>query len=79
MSSRLLQDAGEAPYSSEWRARLTRALGISEREMRQLLAGEVELAPDLAAILWGLVLDRAETLANLGDRIRAVAGVVDES
>ena len=63
----LLLRAGRALYGARWHTALARDLGISERMIRFMLAGERGISPDYAGWLVDIVRARQ---ADLNDVIR---------
>lgn len=67
MSSRLIQQVGQALYGDRWQTDMARALGVSDRTVRRWVAGVDEPRPGVYADLYRLVLERAAELDALVD------------
>ncbi len=70
-----LREVGEALYGPRWQSALARALGMGDRHMRKLAAGEVEISPGIAADIERLLARRRadDALAEL-DWLAATEG-----
>lgn len=81
MTTKLLKDAGEALYGPQWQSAIARDLGISDRHIRRMIAGEAELKPGMAMDLWRISLERHDDLERVIDRLKMAAtpGGVDPS
>lgn len=66
----LLKDAGEALYGPRWQSELARDLGISDRTMRRMVAGAVDLKPGMAMDLWRLCDERRRALDGVVERLK---------
>lgn len=71
--SRLLREVGEAMYGGQWQTPLAADLGISDRHMRRMVAGDADLRPGMALDLLRLTQERALMLDALADRLRVAA------
>lgn len=65
MSSKLLQDCGEALYGPRWQSDLSRDLGVSDRTVRRWVAGADDPPKGVYVDLLRLVTERAQTLDEL--------------
>lgn len=68
--SRLLQECGEALYGSRWHTDLARDLDVSDRTMRRWVASTEDMSPGVYVDLLRIVLERAQSLDALADRLR---------
>lgn len=73
MSTKLLQDAGEALYGPQWQTQLARDLGMSDRHMRRLAAGDAKVTSGIAMDLWRISLERLADLEEVVDRLKIAA------
>ena len=64
MSTKLLQDAGEALYGPQWQSQLARDLQMSDRHIRRMAAGDAKVTSGIAMDLWRIALERAATPGN---------------
>lgn len=71
--SKLLKDAGEALYGARWQSEIARDLGMSDRHIRRMLAGDADLSPGMATDLWRLAEERAADLDDVIKRLKAAA------
>lgn len=65
MADNLLTRAGEALYGAYWQQAIARDLGISDRHVRRIAAGEYPLKPGMAVDLWRVALERSAVLDEL--------------
>lgn len=74
MSSRLLQQVGEALYGPRWQSDLARDLDVSDRTIRRWASGADDLPVGVYTDLLRLTVERVQTLTDLADRIRETGG-----
>jgi hypothetical protein len=72
MSSKLLQDAGQALYGPRWQTDLARDLDVADRTMRRWLAGD-DMPPGVAMDLWRKCEERIVDLQAIIDRLKTAA------
>lgn len=66
----LLQEAGEALYGERWQTDMSRALNVSDRTIRRLVAGATipgNIMPEVA----DLIEDRVQELQSIAKKISA--------
>jgi len=68
--SRLLVEAGETLYGSQWQSAIARDLGVADRTVRRWLAGTSEVPAGLYLDLLRLTQERAAALDALAPRLR---------
>ncbi len=73
MSTKLLQDTGEALYGPQWQSAISRDLDISDRHIRRMLAGDAQLKPGMAMDLWRIALERAQQLDEVIERLKVAS------
>lgn len=73
MTENLLKRTGEALYGPRWQSEIARDLGISDRHVRRLAAGEDNLKPGMALDLWRITLERAAALEELAEELKRAA------
>jgi hypothetical protein len=73
LSNRLLRGCGEALYGPLWQSQLARDLNISDRTIRRWLAGADDMPPGVAMDLLRLVMERAQALDDLTERLKIAA------
>ena len=61
----LLKQTGVALYGPQWQSALSRDLGISDRHMRRLVAGEAELKAGMTMDLLRIALKRSAELEEV--------------
>ncbi len=71
MKTALLRQAGEALYGPRWQSALAKALGMSDRHMRRLAAGQADVNAGMTADLASLCRERAGSLGDLAERLDA--------
>lgn len=74
MAANLLKRTGEALYGPQWQSAVARDLGMSDRHMRRMVAGEVALKPGTALDLWRVTLERIGELESLAEELKLAAG-----
>ena len=70
MTTKLLKDTGEALYGPQWQSAIARDLGVSDRHIRRMAAGEADLKPGMAMDLWRIALERAADLDDVIERLK---------
>ena len=70
--SRLLIETGRALYGDRWQSPLSRDLGISDREVRRWVAGEIQVPRGVYLDLLRLVIQRAQALDDLVEPLKRV-------
>lgn len=73
MTDNLLARAGCALYGEYWQQAVARDLGISDRHIRRMAVGEYALKPGMALDLWRVALERAATLDELIEELKAAS------
>lgn len=73
MTTKLLKDVGEALYGPQWQSAIARDLGVSDRHVRRMAAGEADLKPGMALDLWRIALERHDDLERVLDRLKKAA------
>ena len=73
MSSKLLQECGEALYGPRWQTDLASDLGVSDRTMRRWAAGVDDPPPGVYLDLLRLTQERALALDALADRLKVMS------
>lgn len=73
MRSRILRDAGEALYGPRWQTDLARDLDVSDRTIRRWTAGADDMPAGVALDLLRLVMERAQALDDIEQRLRVAA------
>ena len=73
MSTKLLRDAGEALYGARWQSEIAKALEMSDRHIRRLVAGDADLTPGMALDLWRLCQERAAALDTVSERLKTAS------
>jgi hypothetical protein len=68
--SKLLTDAGRALYGDRWQSPLSRDLGVSDREVRRWVAGDVVVPRGVYTDLLRMVIDRAQDLDDLVEPLK---------
>lgn len=68
--SDLLKRTGEALYGPQWQSAVARDLGVSDRHIRRMAAGEADLKPGMAMDLWRVALERTATLEDLAEELK---------
>ena len=65
-----LKQAGEALFGEQWKSPLARALGVSgSRQMRQWMAGERLIPPDIWPELRRLLIERQQIIQEALEKI----------
>jgi hypothetical protein len=73
MSSKLLQECGEALYGPRWQTDLANDIGVSDRTMRRWAAGIDDPPPGVYFDLLRLTQERAMMLDALADRLKIMS------
>lgn len=73
MSTKLLQDTGEALYGPQWQSQLARDLQMSDRHMRRLAAGDAKVTSGMAMDLWRIAYERLADLEDVVERLKVAA------
>ena len=73
MSSKLLQDAGQALYGPRWQSDLAHDLSVADRTIRRWAAGTADLPPGVALDLLMICGNRARALDDLRRRLEIAA------
>jgi plasmid maintenance system antidote protein VapI len=73
VTTKLLQDTGEALYGPRWQSDLARDLDMSDRHMRRLAAGTADLTAGMAMDLLRLCTERVAMLDAVIERLRVAA------
>jgi hypothetical protein len=72
----MLRIAGEALYGQRWQSRLARDLGMSDRNLRYMMAGTHAGAFELPEQLASILQERAQALLGAAGEIEALARAV---
>ena len=73
MSTKLLQDTGEALYGPHWQTDLANDLGVSYRTMRYWMTGAREPRAGVWIDLHRLVIERQSGLDQIAERLKREA------
>lgn len=73
MSTKLLQDTGEALYGSRWQSEIARDLYVSDRTVRRWLSGATDLPSGVCVDLLRLAIERSETLDEVIARLHTAS------
>ena len=68
--TKLLADTGRSLYGDRWQSQLARDLEVTDRTMRRWIAGDTPLPDGVYIDLLRLVIERAQDLDDLTDRLK---------
>lgn len=77
--TRLLREAGEALYGTQWQSEMARDLNINTRTVQRWVAGVGEPAPGHYLDILRITQERAMMLDALADRLKREAAPGDSS
>lgn len=63
-----------ALWGGNWQAEAARQLGISDRQIRRMVAGEARIPPGVYVDMHRLILEHQITLDNLADELKRYGG-----
>lgn len=73
MSSKLLQDTGEALYGPRWQTEMARALQVSDRTVRRWVAGSDDVPDGVYLDMWRLCEEKVADLDDLMPKLKRAA------